>query len=1186
MPITSQAIHERLQSTARKFRWARSARFFIAGAALSLFFVILFLTLDAWVHFERTGRWAGLILIVTSLASGFGLGLRSWKKKISEEALARRIEAACSGSGNVLISAVQFEKSLPIDSPLRSAIFSEMRDPFPNVKWELVFDSCLLKKLAIVLAAVVAGLTGWAIFKPDYFANSAARIFFPAGNIAPLTRTRIESIIPGNDTVVRGRDVLISATLGGDLPASAWIHYREAGSSWQKALMDREAGQPLFGLKWKEVRQSTEYYIEAGDAFSSVQRLEVRPRTAIKTRTARITPPGYTGLVPVEFADFSVLQNVIPGSTVEMTFEFNNELAAFKAAAEHAAPVTVEEISKSRWKSVSRVFTNQTLKLDFTDTLGTADTAPVQIAVKVDEPPKITISQPGEGRDLVATWDATLTIQFTVTDLYGLGSVALYQSSNEKEDARLIQAWSDADGKKSFEASALISLKSFAREERVTFRVIAKDKNDVTGPGIGISRPIVVSLKSTEKLEKQVDDAALKLQKTLEALIKLQELNLDQSKVALTKQGAVTPLLERQIEIAESARLIVAAADGISPDVRNDIRALINKEMKDAVLALRNAAAPDSRTQFLNGAVALETMILARLHGSPIAAAEETKKGQVADLISGLEDLLKRQRILHKESTGLVVGKAPALATQQDALADKAAVVKKGIEADSKNATIGDEAFRQRLGRISGMFTSLKVYEEMLTAAEHLQTQKVAPAVQVQQRVIANLSRMVELLNQWQVAEAEEKAKELKKEAEEIKGRLDKIAEIQREIIEKTRDMARKNEFRAEDIATATEIQEQKDLMKEVIEQMTTDMHAFPDMKPGNEMKAELVSIFEDVQQTDKQDVAAGKLKPTEFAVQKEQGILDAIEAAKKIAADMEMFLPNHTETAKWLLENFDKTEMPDIPNLPLADAMEDIVGDLLDAQQELDNQDAASNQAFAMNPANGWEIMDGPQPGFGAQGKSGNEKPNHNEQMGRSSGGREGMSDGEMAGGEASNLKGDKVDARRTKDPLQQGQVKDDGGIGETKATGGGKAGGFSDRQGMEGNAPLRAVKAPPNPAASALAVKQAMLAEKTARAVGQASLLYMRSDRLAQVSRLMDENQLALKEGRMRDSQGLHQKIIGRLREIKSGVANGEVVSFPMNDSARIQDKQLLGGQDGDAPVQYKEMVADYFRALVEEK
>jgi hypothetical protein len=266
---------------------------------------------------------------------------------------------------------------------------------------------------------------------------------------------------------------------------------------------------------------------------------------------------------------------------------------------------------------------------------------------------------------------------------------------------------------------------------------------------------------------------------------------------------------------------------------------------------------------------------------------------------------------------------------------------------------------------------------------------------------------------------------------------------------------------------------------------------------------------------------------------------------------------------------------------------MEDLVGNLMEDQQNIDNQDAASNQAMAMNPANGWEVTEGPQPGFGAQGKSGNTKPNHNEQMGRSSGGREGMSDGEMAGNEASNLKGDEVDARRTKDPLQQGQVKDEGGIGKTKATGGGKAGGFSDRNGMDGDAPVRAVKAPKTEAQSAEAVKQALLAEKTSKQAAQANLLHLSGgEQLQEISKLMDDSAQAMRDGRMKDAQGLHQRVIGRLREVKSGVASSEVISVANGDGAHGQDKQLLGGNEGEAPAQYKEQVADYFRSLVEEK
>ncbi len=1193
MALSSQTVHQRIQDSERRFRLSRSARFLMGGAAASFLFLVIFLTLDAWVHFGAVGRWAGLCLTVSALAAGAVLGWRSWRARISEAAMARRIEMAAGGGGNVLISAVQFDGELAADSPFRAVLFNEMRDPFPQVQWDKVFDSRLLKRVGMILGGVLVVLFAWAVVKPNYFANSAARLFMPASKIAPLTRTKIDTIIPGDDIVVHGREVRLSATLAGEVPKVAWVWYRESGSSWQKALMDRDAGQPVFEFRWKEVRAPIEYYIQAGDAQSETHRITVRPKTAMKSRTAEIEPPAYTGLPRQAVADFTVLQNVVPGSTVAMTLEFNNELAGVKASDDKGDTVSAEKVNDARWKVTAKISTNKTLKLEYRDTANVADSATMQIAVKPDEAPKIAVTEPAEGAELVATKDATLAVKFAATDVFGLGSVAVYQSTNDKEDAKLVQEWTAAKGLKNFETTLHIPLKDFAGdEERVTFRVVAKDQNDVTGPGVTMSRPLVVTLKTADKLEKQVDEAATKLQKGLEALIKLQQANLDATKIGAQKKeaAAFAPLVESQVKISDAAGQLLASAELISPDVRNDLRAMIAKEMKDAVIALRNAgpAPAEPRAKFLNTAITLESAILARLQGAPAAVEEDAKKNQISELISGVEDLLKRERALHKDTAGATEDKAAALGDQQDALADKAAAVRKNVDTDSKNAAIGDEDFRKRLARVALLFGELKVYEDMLSAAEQLGSEKVQPALPIQLRVIGNLAKMVELLNQWQLAEAEKKADDLKKDAEAMQQKLDRLAEIQKEIVEKSKDMARKDQFDKNDIAAQSEITEQKELMKDVLEQMTTDLQAFPDMKPGNEMKGEIVSILEDVQQADKQDVAEGKLKPQDIAVQKEQGILDGIEAAKKIAADIEMWLPNKNEKEKWLLENFDKTEMPEIPNLPLADAFEDIVGDLLDTQKEMekDIQDAASNQAFAMNPANGWEIRDGPMPGFGAQGKSGNEKPNHNEQMGRSSGGRQGMSDGEMAGDTASNLKGDTPDARRTKDPLQAGQVKDDGGISETRATGGGKAGGFGDRAGMEGNAPLRAVAAPRTPAANAAAVKQALLAEKTAKTVAQASLLYMRSDGLQQVAQLMDENAMALKEGRMKDAQSLHQRIVGRLKELKSGVTSGEVVAFGTQDAARGADKQLLGGSEGEAPAQYRDMVSEYFRTLVEEK
>jgi len=191
-------------------------------------------------------------------------------------------------------------------------------------------------------------------------------------------------------------------------------------------------------------------------------------------------------------------------------------------------------------------------------------------------------------------------------------------------------------------------------------------------------------------------------------------------------------------------------------------------------------------------------------------------------------------------------------------------------------------------------------------------------------------------------------------------------------------------------------------------------------------------------------------------------------------------------------------------------------------------------------------------------------------------------MSDGEMVGDRADNLEGTKPDARRTNDPMQQGHVQDDGGIAATRATGGGKAGGFSDRNGMDGNAPLRASNAPAMAANDALAVKEALLAEKTSQHYAQASLLYLRAGGLADVARLMEDSEAALKDGRVKDFEALHQKIVARLNEVKGGIHSGETLVLPAQEGAGVSDKQLLGGDEGTAPERYKKQVADYYRSL----
>ena len=118
-------------------------------------------------------------------------------------------------------------------------------------------------------------------------------------------------------------------------------------------------------------------------------------------------------------------------------------------------------------------------------------------------------------------------------------------------------------------------------------------------------------------------------------------------------------------------------------------------------------------------------------------------------------------------------------------------------------------------------------------------------------------------------------------------------------------------------------------------------------------------------------------------------------------------------------------------------------------------------------------------------------------------------------------------------------------------------------------------------------MAAAQALIAEKTSKKAAQASLLFLRSDKLQEVAGLMKESESALNEGRLEDFQGLHKKIMARLH-----TAQGDRCHWQSPEPGHrgqpptTDDKQMLGGGEGEAPAPYKDRVADYYRSLAGDK
>jgi hypothetical protein len=262
---------------------------------------------------------------------------------------------------------------------------------------------------------------------------------------------------------------------------------------------------------------------------------------------------------------------------------------------------------------------------------------------------------------------------------------------------------------------------------------------------------------------------------------------------------------------------------------------------------------------------------------------------------------------------------------------------------------------------------------------------------------------------------------------------------------------------------------------------------------------------------------------------------------------------------------------------------MEDIVGDLVDKEEELDQeaQDSSSNAMVPDLPA-GWDIADGPISSFGAKGKSGNEKPNANEMTGRSGAGREGQANGEIVEGKAKNLEGRETEARRTNDNFQAGEVEEEEGghPQKAKATGGGKQSGTGGEGGLRGAAPVRDELKMRD-----LERRQRDLRRNVEAVYSKATMMYLPTGELDAAIVLMHKAEEMARKGDFAGFSETQKRIVHALRNTERMIAgSGAVAMDPrLKLPTRIRE-EMVDAKDEPIPPEYEKLVSEYYKAIAE--
>lgn len=1201
-------------------RWQAEIRavLLIASALAGLWLLTLS---DLVFRYQRAGRLTAWLLLIAGGAVGIWYVIAALRTRRTPEGVAARLEHTFPALDNHLINTLQFSRRANA-GPMEQQYVEQNAPDWSVIKIKTLRDRKTQWRSYAVLFLACLTLIATGAWVGGAWNNALARMLNPFSPRAPTTLAIIHGVTPGNSAILKGASLALACKVSGKQGQLVYLDLWPEDDKRNVIKLGRLTGngEETHAYQIPRIATGYQYRFRAGDAVSERFAVQALPPLAFSRLEVAVTPPaiarrslgedGQARMGARSFDGLTETPSIPQDSILAFDLKCNRELAS--ATVMTTNPVSLQSPDRGQsWSGQVVLASTRPLVITARDAHGATAETTLKIEVIPDAAPAIHIIAP-TGRTRLAA-GAAPRIQWEVSDDFGLASVRLetipLQEKSTGQDiagqniapGAQIQAW-PLDGVRAFATNWNGAEFPFSMAEPLAFRIVAEDnraggRNGAGGhnsaggePNRTVSAPIVFEWNTPKDVASQNKAAAAKLAETMKSLVERQRENLEKTTNLEAVQPPAKPsawqdTAEAQLVIRKIAGQLIADPQKPLGTLTEPLRKLHLGTMAEVidVLARIPGAETLQKSMLAKRAILLETRIL-RVLTSTEAALDTVKRNQeVTGLLGQLDELVKGQDSALAQTRASVtnaVKLSAALVDKQDRLAGALTEFVQACRKDATTLTASDMAFSKLLIQIADGCESNKLAALMLKAAECLQDKQPATAIPPQSKALAALTEFQKLLNGWRIQEATQKAADLREALQAAGKKMDKLIELESKSVDAMRETLRQEDKSRKPLDDLEEeYVELHEQMNEALMKIATDLQIFPELPVGNDLVEDVFQVYEEV----KQKLGADKAAIKEIGLQKEDWILavnDALKDTKKRLDDTECWLPADADNRKALTENFDQMEMPKVPIIPMPGEMEDIIGELAEQEEELEKKsdDSATNQGMA-DALMGWDIKEGEFVGYSAKGKSGNTRPDHKEQDGRSNVGRAGMADGETAAGSGKINAGDEnIDKRMTQDSSQSGQVQEDG-HSKAKATGGGKGSGYGDELGMAGSGPRRDSKITQG---SELGL-QTMLKRNAQALYARSELSHVRTGSLDEAIRWMQQAEDAIARGypiqQVREFQRNAVTALKKSRtELGGAVMNSANASTP---AAPPIDDQLAGVRD-EAPTAYRELVSEYFKSL----
>ncbi|HAW90924.1 MAG TPA: hypothetical protein DCX61_09700, partial [Gemmatimonadetes bacterium] len=277
------------------------------------------------------------------------------------------------------------------------------------------------------LAAVALGSLALLLLGPTQLRDGAAALLFPTRDAEAVNPYSI-SVAPGDITIARGSDQLVTAELLGFETGEAQIFFRRESSDAFDQLNMITDGAAGFELLLLSLNEPTDYYVESTGIRSATHRIDVADLPYVEHLDLEYDFPAYTGL-PSRTVEFGGDIAAVRGTIVKLRV-FPTMLTPGGQLLIDGEPVALTDERDGTWTASLTVERQGYYEIALQRVGGELVEASPQYTIDVlrDQPPSVSFTEPG--RDERASPIEEFYLEATADDDYGISELLLIYSIN------------------------------------------------------------------------------------------------------------------------------------------------------------------------------------------------------------------------------------------------------------------------------------------------------------------------------------------------------------------------------------------------------------------------------------------------------------------------------------------------------------------------------------------------------------------------------------------------------------------------------------------------------------------------------------------------------------------------------------------------------------------------------------